>query len=42
MKCDGEYQCDDKSDEANCGLQICKQNEFQCVDSKICIFKEWR
>lgn len=38
MQCDGEYQCEDRSDELNCTFN-CKDNEFQCANPKICIYK---
>lgn len=41
QKCDGEFHCEDRSDEANCYTQ-CKQNEFQCTNPQICIFIEWK
>lgn len=37
FKCDGQFQCEDRSDEENCRLK-CKKNEFQCTNPKICIF----
>ena len=38
--CDGHKDCDDGSDEDNCGSQ-CTQEQFRCNDS-YCIHKEWR
>ncbi|TMS20080.1 Low-density lipoprotein receptor-related protein 8, partial [Larimichthys crocea] len=31
-KCDGDADCKDKSDEANCTLHTCRPDEFQCGD----------
>ncbi|KAK2193775.1 hypothetical protein NP493_5g02050 [Ridgeia piscesae] len=40
--CDGDYDCTDKSDEANCLDALpCEPNEFQCSNKK-CIQKIWR
>lgn len=37
MVCDGEFQCDDKSDEEGCKPH-CTKNEFKCTNPEICIF----
>lgn len=37
--CDGEVDCEDKSDEANC-KRFCKPDQFQCADSSSCIYKD--
>jgi hypothetical protein len=50
-RCNGEYDCqrdpehfafiEDKSDEENCEVKVCSQNEFMCGASDNCIEAEW-
>ena len=39
-KCDGDFDCPDKSDEEHCDGQSCKDWQFQCDDGH-CIFETW-
>lgn len=38
LKCDGDYNCEDQSDEEDCHF-TCKDNEFKCVNQNVCIAK---
>lgn len=40
-RCDGEYNCDDFSDEENCNV-TCADNEFKCPNSNACILNKFR
>ena len=41
LRCNGEFNCDDRSDEINCNT-TCSEREFQCISPKFCINAEWR
>uniref|UniRef100_A0A6P7GQQ3 Sortilin-related receptor-like isoform X2 n=1 Tax=Diabrotica virgifera virgifera TaxID=50390 RepID=A0A6P7GQQ3_DIAVI len=41
FRCDGEFDCIDRSDEANCPLPNCTEGQFQCENGK-CIQSSWR
>ncbi|XP_077974467.1 prolow-density lipoprotein receptor-related protein 1-like isoform X1 [Styela clava] len=40
-KCDGDPDCMDGSDEANCKVGTCSQNERKCLNTSECIFATW-
>lgn len=40
--CDHDNDCGDNSDELNCPVTSCAENEFQCDNSSYCITSRWR
>ena len=36
-KCDGYYDCKDKSDEAGCPGKVCDLGQFRCADGSNCV-----
>lgn len=42
LRCNLIPNCSDQSDEENCSLQTCNDNEFQCPNSSLCILNDWR
>lgn len=41
LQCNGEYNCEDLSDELQCNV-TCAENHFKCHNPPFCIQKEWR
>ncbi len=41
LLCNGEYNCQDHSDEQNCN-HTCTSQDFQCENPPFCIFAGWR
>ena len=41
LRCNGEFNCEDRSDETDCNT-TCSDGEFQCANPKFCILQEWR
>lgn len=41
QRCDGEYNCDDFSDEEKCNV-TCSVEEFKCPNSNVCILNKFK
>ncbi|CAF4898412.1 unnamed protein product, partial [Rotaria sp. Silwood2] len=37
QKCDGYYNCDDRTDELNCNSTACPTYQFRCISDGSCI-----
>lgn len=41
QKCDGEYNCNDMTDELFCDEKVCASNEYKCPNHNVCINKKF-
>lgn len=41
LRCSDKSYCRDQTDQKDCHIHICNDNEFKCSQSKKCIPKAW-